>query len=70
MTGSTHMLALLVMLAGAAAPAIGQPIIIGADQGAVYDGVLDGFPMIAAQDGVPDLGGNALGVALKAGSTE
>jgi len=54
----------------AAASASAQPIIIGAAEGAVFDGVLDGFPMIAANDGVPDFGGNALGLARKAGSTE
>lgn len=52
------------------APADAQPIVIGADEGAVFDGILDGFPGIAALDGTPDFGGNAIGVALKTNSTE
>jgi hypothetical protein len=38
--------------------------------GAGFDGVIDGFPGIATLDGVADLGGNSLAVALKTGVTE
>jgi hypothetical protein len=38
--------------------------------GADVDAVLDGFPGLAAHDGVADFGGNALAVALKQGVTE
>jgi len=40
------------------------------DAGTVSDGIIDGFPELAAKDGVPDFGGNALSVALKSGVTE
>jgi cysteine-rich repeat protein len=40
------------------------------DTATVMDGIIDGFPGIAAKDGTPDLGGNALSVALKTGVTE
>ena len=40
------------------------------DAGTVMDGIIDGFPEIAPKDGTPDLGGNALSVALKTGVTE
>lgn len=43
---------------------------IDASTGAVFDGVLDGFPTIAPFDGTPDFGGNQLGVVLKQGVTE
>jgi len=47
-----------------------QPIVIGPDQGAVFDAILDGFPMLAVLDGTPDFGGNALAISLQAGVTE
>lgn len=43
---------------------------IGVEEGAVYDGILDGFPGIALLDGKADLPGNPLGVALRNGVTE
>lgn len=61
---------LAVTFAFTAARASAQPVVIGVDQGAVFDAVLDGFPTLAVLDGVPDFGGNALGIALKSGSTE
>jgi cysteine-rich repeat protein len=40
------------------------------DDGTVFDGIIDGFPMLAAKDGTGDLQGNALGVAHKNEVTE
>lgn len=45
-------------------------ITIDEEAGAVFDGILDGFPGIAAYDGEPDLGENNLGIALKLLVTE
>ncbi len=56
-----------------AAPCLAQTlheIRIGMEEGAIYDGIVDGFPGIATLDGVADLPGNALGVALRSGVTE
>lgn len=53
-----------------AASANAQTIVLDASNGAVYDAILDGFPMLATKDGTPDFAGNALGVATKAGVTE
>jgi cysteine-rich repeat protein len=61
------------LLAGAALPAHAQSRIVEIDeltQGTVFDGIIDGFPELAAKDGTPDFGGNALAVALKADVTE
>jgi hypothetical protein len=60
--------AALLLLATAAAHA--QTIVIDEATGAVYDGILDGFPGLAPLDGEPDFGENSLGVALKSGATE
>lgn len=55
----------------AALDALSHDIVIDdTTEGTVYDAVLDGFPQLAAFDGTPDFGGNALGVALKTGVTE
>lgn len=43
---------------------------IGIAEGAVYEAIIDGYPGIALLDGIPDLGGNALAVALKRNVTE
>jgi len=63
----------VAMILLVAAHAWAQPAVevrIGLDEGAVYDGIIDGFPGIAALDGIPDLAGNLLGVALRNGTTE
>lgn len=59
----------ILLLAAPRAPAA-QEIIVGYDQGARFEGFIDGFPGIVPFDGVPDLGENAPAVALKAGVTE
>ncbi len=63
--------ALLAVLAIAARAAADDVIVLrsGVD-GAVHDSILDGFPSLAAMDGVGDFGGNALGIALQPGVTE
>lgn len=38
--------------------------------GAIFDGIVDGFPGIAPQDGTPDIAGNRLGVGIKPGAVE
>lgn len=50
--------------------AAANTIVVGEDDGAVYDGIIDGYPGIVPHDGEPDLGDNALGVAIKTGVTE
>jgi len=50
--------------------AAADPIVIGDSEGALYDGIIDGYPGIVTFDGEPDLGNNALGITLKAGVTE
>ncbi len=60
--------ALLAALAVATAPsAYADTIVIdGTSDGAVYDSLIDGFPLLMhAKDGTADLAGNALAVALK-----
>ncbi len=47
---------------------VGQ--VVNGENGAIFDGIVDGFPGIAPQDGTPDIAGNQLGVGLKAGATE
>lgn len=49
------------------APLAAQTIVI--DNG-IFDGILDGFPMLAPMNGQPDFGGNPLAVALQSGVTE
>jgi hypothetical protein len=61
---------LLVATFLAATAACAQTVTLDESSGAVFDGILDGFPGIAAQDGEPDFGGNSLGVAFKSGATE
>jgi len=61
------------LLASAALPAQAQSRVVEIDEltdGTVFDGIIDGFPELAARDGTPDFGGNALAVALKADVTE
>ncbi len=58
----------IVLLLASAGSA--QTIRLGDGSGAAFDGILDGFPGIAPQDGEPDFGGNALGVGLRVGATE
>lgn len=53
-----------------AAPIHAATVIIDSTSGAVFDGVLDGFPTIAPFDGTADFGGNQLGVVFKQGVTE
>lgn len=55
---------------GEASIAIHVGAVVSGDGGAVYDGVVDGFPGIAPRDGTPDIAGNQLGVGLKPGATE
>ncbi len=51
--------------------AIAETIVIDdSDSLMVFDSILDGFPNLAAFDGVPDFGGNALAVSLQTGVTE
>jgi hypothetical protein len=45
-------------------------VIDDTSQGAVYDAILDGFPGLAALDGVGDFNNNALAVSFKAQVTE
>jgi len=52
------------------ASAFADILTINGSAGTVYDGVIDGFPNLAPQDGIPDFGGNALAIALKTGVTE
>ncbi len=47
-----------------------QTIVLDESNGAVFDGILDGFPGLADQNGTPDFGGNQLAVGLRVGSTE
>ena len=65
-------LALVALLAQAptCAHAVRTVVIDEHDAGTVSDGIIDGFPNIAAKDGTPDLPGNAPAVALRAGVTE
>jgi len=56
------------LLVAGSAPA--QTIRLDESTGAVFDGILDGFPGLGPQDGVPDFGGNQLGVGLRTGATE
>jgi len=62
--------ALLASTLGIASGVTAQTVTIGEPDGAVFEGIIDGFPMIAPFDGEPDLSGNQLGVALKGGVTE
>ncbi|HYC54407.1 MAG TPA: dockerin type I domain-containing protein [Candidatus Binatia bacterium] len=65
--------AVLMVLAvlASASIAFAEEIRIDHDSnGTVYDSILDGFPGLAAFDGQPDFGNNALGIALKNGATE
>lgn len=62
--------ALWLSVLGLAVQAHGETVSIDSTTGAVFDGVLDGFPTIAPFDGTPDFGGNQLGVVLKQGVTE
>jgi hypothetical protein len=68
------MLALTAALLAAApaSRAAAETIVIdGTTTGAVYDGLIDGFPIGAfAKDGTADLAGNALAIALKDAVTE
>jgi cysteine-rich repeat protein len=65
-----------IALANAACPGlpsvtgIFQAAVVTGELGALFDGIVDGFPGIAPMDGVPDIAGNPLGVALKSGVTE
>jgi hypothetical protein len=56
----------------AAAHLRAEEVILGVDQGAVFDAVVDGYPMLAAFDGVPDFptGYNTLSIGLQLGITE
>ncbi|GIW44921.1 MAG: hypothetical protein KatS3mg077_2203 [Candidatus Binatia bacterium] len=47
-----------------------QPLRIGENEGALYDGILDGYPGVAFFDGVADLSDNPPSVALKFGVLE
>jgi hypothetical protein len=64
-------IALLVVIA-AAAPVAAEEVIIGVEQGAEFDATVDGYPMLAAFDGVPDFpaGYNTLSIGLQLGVTE
>ncbi|MCX8072226.1 MAG: hypothetical protein N3C12_07235 [Candidatus Binatia bacterium] len=43
---------------------------VGEEEGALYDGILDGYPGVALFDGTPDLAGNPPSAALKFGVLE
>lgn len=62
--------ALAALCAGA--PAAAAPLVLDADQGAVFDAIIDGFPMLAVYDGVPDFptGYNTLSIGLQIPVTE
>lgn len=64
-------LALAVSFAGGRA-ATAEPIVIGVDQGATFDAIIDGFPMLALFDGQPDFptGYNTLSIGLQIPITE
>ncbi len=55
---------------GQASISIHVGTVVTGDGGAVFDGIVDGFPGIAPLDGTPDIAGNQLGVGLKSGATE
>ncbi|MEO8604055.1 MAG: hypothetical protein ABI629_15875 [bacterium] len=54
------------------APVMAEPVTIGVDQGATFDAIIDGFPMLALFDGVPDFptGYNTLSIGLQVPITE
>ena len=58
--------ALLLVLTVATAAAAQRTVVLDVDGGAEFDAIIDGFPMLAAYDGVPDFptGYNTLSVAL------
>lgn len=62
----------LALLIAVAAPAVAEQVTIGIDQGAEFDAIVDGFPMLAAFDGVPDFptGYQTLSIGLQIGVTE
>lgn len=62
--------AAILALAFFAPMAAAESRVLDVTTGALFDGILDGFPGIAALDGEPDLAGNQLGTALKLRVTE
>jgi hypothetical protein len=72
MRRSLPLAAAALLLALPPRPAGAEPLIIGLDQGAVFDAIIDGFPMLALFDGVPDFltGYNTLSIGLQLGVTE
>jgi hypothetical protein len=66
--GAGFLLAADLLLA--AGDAAAQSFVVDDTSGAVYDGILDGFPGLALFDGEPDFGENPPALALKAGVTE
>lgn len=65
-------LAAAALILTAAATARASEVVIGVDDGAVFDAIVDGYPMLAAFDGVPDFptGYNTLSIGLQLGVTE
>lgn len=61
---------LLLLLVLPAAPAAAQIVVVDETTGAVYEGLIDGYPGLAALDGEPDFGDYPLAAALKAGVIE
>ncbi|MBX3026826.1 hypothetical protein KF840_18110 [bacterium] len=61
-----------VLLALATPPAGADEVVVGVEQGAAFDSIVDGFPMLALFDGVPDFptGYNTLAIGLQLGITE
>jgi hypothetical protein len=62
--------AVTATLAAAAGSVPAAEITIGENQGAVYRGIVDGFPGVFPFDGTGDSTNNSLGVAFKAGVTQ
>ena len=64
--------ALLLVLLLATAAAAQRTVVLDIDGGAEFDAIIDGFPMLAAYDGVPDFptGYNTLSIALLIAVTE
>jgi hypothetical protein len=62
----------LLLAVALVAPARAEEVVIGVDQGAVFDAIVDGYPMLASFDGVPDFptGYNTISIGLQLGITE
>jgi hypothetical protein len=72
--GLSRLVRTTALLAGllTAPAAAQQSIVLDVEAGATFDAIIDGFPMLAAYDGVPDFptGYNTLSIALQIAVTE